>query len=192
MFRLLSCIMMLTFAAGLHAQQIRINAPKFALLINETVLKELKLTAEQQAKLKDILADCLQEVDGQKRLVVRGGTDVESLEADCLKVLTDKQAKRLREAWLQNNGAMAITEEQLGKDLKVTPEQSKKAEEALQKMNDGLVEIFHSDTDRTEQLPKIKKLRAQACKEIESLLTKDQLSRLKALQGAKIEGLSTP
>jgi len=80
----------------------------------------------------------------------------------------------------------------LAKDLKVTKEQIKKAEEAIQKMNDGMVEIFHSDTDRKEQLPKIKSLRAAARKEIEALLTKDQLAKLTELQGAKIEGLGTP
>jgi len=98
MVRLLTCALALALTASLHAQQIRMNAPKFALLINDAVAKELKLTADQQEKIKGVFGDCLQEVDGQKRLVMRGQTDMESLEADCMKVLTDKQAKRLREA----------------------------------------------------------------------------------------------
>lgn len=192
MLRCLTVVLTLAFATSLHAQQIRINLPKFALLINDAVVKELKLSAEQQERINGVLGDCIREIDGQKRLVIQGQTDLEAMETDCEKVLTAKQVKRLREAWLQSNGPMAITEEQLGKDLKVTEEQTKKAKVVIQKMNDELVEVFHSGIDPKEQLPKIKQLRADARKTMETLLTKEQLTKLTELQGAKIEGLGKP
>ncbi len=112
---LFSLVALAAMSLSVSAQEIRLNPPHFALLINEAVVKELKLTAEQQEQLKAVLGDFIQEVNGQKRIVIQGGTDIESLEADSLKVLNEKQSKRLREAWIQVNGAMGITDAKLAK-----------------------------------------------------------------------------
>lgn len=192
MLRLLACTLMLMAASSLHAQEVKLHAPKFALLLNDSVIKELKLTADQQNKIKEALGDCLQEVDGQKRIVVAGHVDMEAMEADCVKSLNDKQVKRLRQAWLQNNGAMAVLEDQLAKDLKLTPDQRKKAGDTVQKMNEELRELFQPGVDLKEQLPKLKEIRTTARKSIEASLTKDQLAKLTELQGSKIDGLNTP
>jgi membrane-associated HD superfamily phosphohydrolase len=187
-----SLTLVFAFAMTLNAQEIRLNPPLFALLINDAVIKELKVTAEQQEQLKGVLGDFIQEVNGQKRIVIQGGTDIDSLEADSLKVLNEKQTKRLREAWLQVNGAMAITDAKLAKDLSITEEQTKKATEAIQKMNESMRDAFRAGGEQEEITAKVKQLRAETKKVIEGLLTAEQKTKLTTLQGAKIEGLIKP
>jgi membrane-associated HD superfamily phosphohydrolase len=187
-----SLALVFAFAMSLNAQEIRLNPPLFALLINDAVIKELKVTAEQQEQLKGVLGDFIQEVNGQKRIVIQGGTDIDSLEADSLKVLNEKQTKRLREAWLQVNGAMAITDAKLAKDLSITEEQTKKATDAIQKMNESMRDAFRAGGEQEEITAKVKQLRAETKKVIEGLLTAEQKTKLTTLQGAKIEGLIKP
>ena len=187
-----SLTLVFAFAMTLSAQEIRLNPPLFALLINDAVIKELKVTAEQQEQLKGVLGDFIQEINGQKRIVIQGGTDIDSLEADSLKVLNEKQTKRLREAWLQVNGAMAITDAKLAKDLSITEEQTRKATEAIQKMNQSMRDAFRAGGEQEEITAKVKQLRAETKKVIEGLLTAEQKTKLTTLQGAKIEGLIKP
>jgi hypothetical protein len=187
-----SLALVFAFALTLNAQEIRLNPPLFALLINDAVIKELKVTAEQREQLKGVLGDFIQEVNGQKRIVIQGGTDIDSLEADSLKVLNEKQTKRLREAWLQVNGAMAITDTKLAKDLSITEEQTKKATEAIQKMNESMRDAFRAGGEQEEITAKVKQLRADTKKVVEGLLTAEQKTKLTTLQGTKIEGLIKP
>ncbi len=189
---LFSLVALAAMSLSVSAQEIRLNPPHFALLINEAVVKELKLTAEQQEQLKAVLGDFIQEVNGQKRIVIQGGTDIESLEADSLKVLNEKQSKRLREAWIQVNGAMGITDAKLAKELSITAEQTRKSTDAIQKMNESMREVFQAGGDREEMTAKVKQLRLETKKVIEALLTAEQKAKLATLQGAKIEGLNKP
>lgn len=189
---LCSLVLFAVVSQAVSAQEIRMNPPLFALLINDVVVKELKITAEQQEQIKAILGDFIQEVNGQKRIVIQGGTNIESLEADSLKVLTDKQLKRLREAWIQVNGAMVITDAKLAKDLGITAEQTRKATEAIQKMNENMREVFHAGGDSEEMTAKVKQLRLETKKIIEAFLTPEQKSKMATLQGVKIEGLIKP
>jgi len=189
---LFSLVALAAMSLTVSAQEIRLNPPHFALLINEAVVKELKLTAEQQEQLKAVLGDFIQEVNGQKRIVIQGGTDIESLEADSLKVLNEKQTKRLREAWIQVNGAMGITDAKLARELKITAEQTRKSTDAIQKMNESMREVFQAGGDREEMTAKVKQLRLETKKVIEALLNAEQKAKLATLQGAKIEGLNKP
>ncbi|MBL8823275.1 MAG: hypothetical protein JNJ77_11850 [Planctomycetia bacterium] len=189
-----TCIALLSllFASisSLDAQEIKLNAPQFALLINEAAVKELKLTADQQKQIDDIFGDMVQTVEGEKRLIVRGQVDLEEVEKDVLKVLNDTQRKRLRQAWIQLNGPMALTDTTLAKDVGLKEEQSKKITEAVTNMNDAMRDVFHqSEGDQEKMREGVVRLRKNAANDIEAMLTPDQKKKLESLKGAKIEGL---
>lgn len=174
----------------LDAQEIKLNAPQFALLINEAAVKELKLSADQQKQIDEILSEMVQEVEGEKRLVVRGHVDMEEIEKNVLKTLNDTQRKRLRQAWIQLNGPMALTDTTLAKEVGLKEEQTKKITEAVTNMNDAMRDVFQESAGDQEKMREgVVRLRKNAANDIEALLTADQKKKLESLKGAKIEGL---
>lgn len=188
--RSLACYVLLLSFTVSHAQQMRLNPPQFALMINQAVLDELKLTKDQQEGVDSLLAEFTQEVDGQKRLVIRGGADLDTLEQDLLKLLKPKQTKRLREAWLQINGPLAITDDKLAKELGLSADQSKKAVDAVTDMNAAMREAFHeAQGDQQKMTSEVKRLRQETRVAMEKLLTAEQRDKLTKLQGEKIANL---
>lgn len=174
----------------LDAQEIKLNAPQFALLINEAAVKELKLSADQQKQIDEILSEMVQEVEGEKRLVVRGHVDMEEIEKNVLKTLNDTQRKRLRQAWIQLNGPMALTDTTLAKEVGLKEEQTKKITEAVTNMNDAMRDVFQESAgDQGKMREGVVRLRKNAANDIEAMLTADQKKKLESLKGAKIEGL---
>lgn len=174
----------------LDAQEIKLNAPQFALLINHAAVKELKLSADQQKQIDEILGDMVQEVDGEKRLIVRGHVDMEEIEKNVLNALNDTQRKRLRQAWLQLNGPMALTDAALAKDVGLKEEQTKKIVEAVTNMNDAMRDVFHDAAGDQEKMREgVVRLRKNTANDIEAMLTPDQKNKLETLKGLKIEGL---
>lgn len=174
----------------LDAQEIKLNAPQFALLINHAAVKELKLSADQQKQIDEILGDMVQEVDGEKRLIVRGHVDMEEIEKNVLNALNDTQRKRLRQAWLQLNGPMALTDAALAKDVGLKEEQTKKIAEAVTNMNDAMRDVFHDAAGDQEKMREgVVRLRKNTANDIEAMLTPDQKNKLETLKGPKIEGL---
>ncbi|MFO0814455.1 MAG: hypothetical protein U0796_14630 [Gemmatales bacterium] len=191
--RSLACLLLLMGYTACQAQQMRLNPPQFALMINKAVLDELKLSKDQQEGVDSLLSEYTQEVDGQKRLVIRGGADLDSLEQDLLKLLNAKQTKRLREAWLQINGPLALTDEKLAKEVGLSADQSQKAVEAVTDMNAAMREAFHEvQGDQQKMTSEVKRLRQETRVALEKLLTAEQRDKLAKLQGEKIANLLPP
>lgn len=189
-----TCIALLSllFASysSLDAQEIKLNAPQFALLINDAAVKELKLSADQQKQIDEILGEMVQEVDGEKRLIVRGQVDMDEIEKNVLNALNNTQRKRLRQAWLQLNGPMALTDATLAKEVGLKEEQTKKITEAVTNMNDAMRDVFHEAAGDQEKMREcVVRLRKNTANDIEAMLTPDQKKKLETLKGPKIEGL---
>lgn len=183
-------LMLLALSTTGVGQEIRLNAPRFAMLVNQAALKELKLDADQQKQVDGLLGDYIQEVDGEKRLVIRGSVDFEELDSNINKILKPQQQKRLKEAWLQLNGPMALTDTAVAKEVQLTEDQSKKITEAVTSMNQGMRDIFQeSGGDQQKMREGVIRLRGETAKLIEGMLSADQKKKLEAMKGAKIDNL---
>jgi hypothetical protein len=105
----------------------------FSLLDNPQIKDELKVTKEQADKLPPAALKVLAEV------------------------LNPQQVKRLREIYLQQRGNTAFLEPDIKKDLKITEEQSKKIQAALDtqaKEQQAMFEGGNFDFERMQELQK--------------------------------------
>jgi Spy/CpxP family protein refolding chaperone len=117
------------------------------LLRQEIVQKELNITADQLAKLKDVLEarpggggqQNPRDMTDEERQKMREemGKRMAEQEKKIADVLDDKQEARLKQLRLQVGGAMAIMSEDVSKELKITEEQTGKMRAAMQEMRDA-------------------------------------------------------
>ena len=119
------------------------------LLRAEAVQKELGVTAEQLTKLKDVLEAGrgagggqrnFQDMSEEERTKAREERAKQVAEQDKKigEILKPEQVARLKQLRLQASGAMAFTNEELAKELKITKEQTDKIEKVMQEMRDAM------------------------------------------------------
>jgi hypothetical protein len=118
------------------------------LLRQEAVQKELGVSAEQLAKLKDVLeagpgpgggGRNFQDMTDEEQQKLRDEMVKRTAEQDKKigEVLDAKQAARLKQIRLQVSGAMALMNEDVAKELKITEEQTGKMRDAMQALRDS-------------------------------------------------------
>jgi len=177
------------------------------LLPNPQVQKELKLTEEQIAKIKEI-TDALRPQPGAARPDFQNMSEEERREffAEMQKkndeagkkataVLTDTQTARFKQIQLWVQGTMALVQnEELGKKLAITDDQK----EALKTITDesakkgqelgrGLFGQGISEEDRTKVREQLSALRTETEAECMAVLTDDQKAQFEKLRGPKFE-----
>jgi Spy/CpxP family protein refolding chaperone len=167
------------------------------LATNEQVQKAVKITEEQADKIKDI-NDELREERGK---LFEGGRDaggdrdavrekMQELTASATKklneVLDATQQKRLMGVQIQLNGANAVMDPAIGKELNVTEDQKKKLEEVSRSNRDAMRELFDAG-DREGMREKMEKQREEANKKLLAVLTSEQQAQLESLKGEKVE-----
>jgi Spy/CpxP family protein refolding chaperone len=172
------------------------------LATNEQVQKALKVTDEQADKIRDI-NDEMREERGK---LFEGGRDaggdqdavrekMQELTASATKklneVLDATQQKRLMGVQIQLNGANAVMDPAISKELNVTEDQKKKLEEVSQSNRDAMRELFEGARDaeggQEAMREKMEKQREEANKKLMAVLTSDQQAQLESLKGEKVE-----
>lgn len=175
------------------------GAPMTMLLMDPQVAEELKLTDDQKSKLtaagesiRTEMVQIFQDAGGDREKMQKGMRAVmEKVGKAQMDVLTPEQNKRLKEIYVQDNGAGAIVNKDIQKDLKLSEDQVKKVDAlqsgiqaAMQELGRkiGTQEItFQEFQEKNEKNQKILKT------ELEKLLTEDQKKALKEMEGAKFE-----
>jgi Spy/CpxP family protein refolding chaperone len=177
------------------------------LLQNAQVQKELKLTDEQIAKVKEI-ADTLRPQPGGGGANFREMTEEQRQEffaemrkkADeagkkATEVLTADQNTRLKQVqlWIQGTGALT-TNEELAKQLKLTDDQKEAlktiTEESGKKgreLGQGLRGQDLSQEERTKIMEQLTALRTETEEECLAVLTDDQKAQFDKLKGPKFQ-----
>jgi Spy/CpxP family protein refolding chaperone len=172
------------------------------LATNEQVQKAVKITEEQADKIRDI-NDELREERGK---LFEGGRDaggdqnavrekMQELTASATKklneVLDATQQKRLMGVQIQINGANAVMDPAISKELSVTDDQKKKLEEVSQSNRDAMRELFEGARDaeggQEAMREKMEKQREESNKKLLAVLTSDQQAQLESLKGEKVE-----
>lgn len=149
----------------------------------------LKLTDEQKTKITDLNNKVREEIrtamqDGGSREKVQKLMDETT--AKVKEILDEGQQKRLLGIFVQVNGANAVANPDVAKELNVTDDQKKKIEEIRQKNMDSMRGLRDQSGDREAMREKMTKLRDEESKAIFAVLTEPQQKQLEELKGEKV------
>jgi len=113
----------------------------------------------------------------------------EKAAAKLAEVLDGEQQKRLMEISIQVNGAAALAEPAIAKELKVTKEQEAKLDEVRQSNMEAARETFADlrDLSRDERSAKMQEIRTESDKNLLAVLTSEQQAQFESLKGEPVE-----
>jgi Spy/CpxP family protein refolding chaperone len=163
----------------------------------EDVQAALKLTDEQKEKIGEIndeLRDDLRETfrgGGQDFRAAREEMEKLNQEASTklAEVLDENQNKRLMGITIQVNGASALTEPAIAKELNITDEQKEELNDArrsnFEAMRDARDEV--EDLTGQERRTRMRELRDEADKKLLAVMTSEQQSKFEELKGEPVE-----
>jgi Spy/CpxP family protein refolding chaperone len=164
------------------------------LLGNEGVQKELKLSEEQTAKVKEFA-----EAQGEKMREAFGGgrpdfekmremqkASTEAAEKLVKETLKPEQQKRLKQIQLQQGGLMAFASEEVQKGLSLTDEQKEKLKTLGSDMQKDMQELRQGGFS-PETMQKTRALTKEYMGKAADMLTDDQKAKWKEMTGEPFE-----
>jgi hypothetical protein len=183
-------------------QVVEALGPPF-IVFREKVLDELKVSEEQREKLMQHLMERIMETgpfldslkdetgpDREKKLEEHRKNAREKLAKQLKEVLEPAQLTRVRQVTLQIEGAFALGQDEVRKELKITQEQMMKfmaVSLELHKKVEPLIKEAHAGGNAEEIRPKIEKIRKDHAQKLEDILTEAQKKQWKELLGPKFE-----
>ena len=168
----------------------------------EKVLDELKVSDDQKEKLMQHLMEQIMETgpfldslaetgpEREKKLNEHRKNALQKLAKHLKEVLQPDQQKRLRQVTLQQEGGFALGQDDVRKELEITPEQLKKfmaITHELQTSVESLVKEAQSGGNPEEIRPKIERLRKDHAKKLEAILTDAQKKQWTEMLGPPFE-----
>jgi Spy/CpxP family protein refolding chaperone len=168
---------------------------------SEEVRTALNVTPDQQEKIETIndeLRDARREAFGGGG----GGGDfraameeMEKLNQEAsgklAEVLEDDQEKRLLGISIQVNGAAALNEPAVAKELEITDEQKTKLGEAresnMEAAREAFGELRDQDLSQDEMRDKMREIQQEGDKKVLAVLTSDQQAKFEQLKGEPVE-----
>jgi hypothetical protein len=168
------------------------------IVFRDKVLDELKVTDDQREKLMEYVMgqimetgpflDSLNEAgpDREKKLNEHRKQALEKLGKRLKEVLEPEQMKRLRQITLQQEGDLSLVNDDVRKELKITPEQMKKfmaIMQDLQKNIEDLVTVAQAGGNPEGLRAKVEQARKDHASKLQDVLTDDQKKKWKELLG---------
>ncbi len=170
-----------------------------ALLTNEGVQKELKLTEEQIEKVMGVVratrekhADEMAEIrelgpEGREKMMAMMTTINTELMAGLKDTITAEQTARLHQILIQTRGLDAFADAKVQEALKLTAEQ-KAAITAVAEANQAEMRgLFQPGGDRAQMATKMAELRKASMEKVAAQLTDEQKAAWKEMIGAPYE-----
>ncbi len=161
------------------------------LALFDEVRTELKTTAELNSKIDGVL----EKMNGERQdLFQNAGGDFDSLrpameklnikwDDEVVKLFTPDQVTRLKQLFIQYNGALALQDSGTQKDLALTDNQKAQVKKASDDFYAKMREQFSSGFDPDA----LAKLTDDLKTALDKVLTDDQRTKFKAMGGAKFE-----
>ena len=162
--------------------------PRFPLLKNKEVQKDLKLSEEQAAKINDLYAEH-SKIDPKNK---ESFAKVEKLTEEILGTLTPDQTKRHKQLQIQHHGANALGYDEVVEPLKLTDEQQTKIRETLNEMSAKIKKIVADAGGFKEAQPKIAELQKKTLADLVKTLTDKQQTQWRTLIGEPFQGTFPP
>jgi hypothetical protein len=168
------------------------------MVFRDKVLDEIKVSDEQKEKLLDHMMTQIMETgpfldsltetgeEREKKLNEHRKKAHEKLAKSLKEVLKSEQLKRLRGITLQQEGGLALGQEDVQGELKITPEQLKKfmaITQELQRKIQSLIKEAQSGGKPEEIRPQVVKIREEYAKKLEAVLTDEQQKKWKDMLG---------
>jgi hypothetical protein len=168
------------------------------IVFREKVLDELKVSDDQREKLMQHAMEQVMETgpfleslpgtgpEREKKLNEHRKQTREKLAKHLKDVLQAEQLQRLRQITLQREGSFALGQDDVRKELKITPEQLKKFMAIVQDLQRNvapLIKQAQSGGNPAEIRPKVEELRKDHAEQLEAVLTDAQKKQWKELLG---------
>ena len=182
-------------------QVVEALGPPF-IVFRDKVLDELKVSDDQREKLMQLVMEQVMETgpfleslaeagpERDKKLEEHRKKAQEKLAGHLKEVLQPAQRDRLRQVTLQQEGAFALGQDDVRKELKITQEQMMKfmgVVQDLQRNVQTLVKEVQAGGNPAEIRPKIEQLRKDHAQKLEAILTDAQKKQWKEMLGPPFE-----
>jgi hypothetical protein len=160
----------------------------------EEVRTELKTTADLNAKIEAVH----DKLDAARREAFESGNNdfeaimpvIEKLntkyDEEVVKLFSGDQVTRLKQLFVQYNGALAISNPTISKDLLITDEQKTKIKDVQTENGKKMRELFANGPPEDGQKA-FEKLQDELKAALDKVLNDDQRTKFKAMAGAKFE-----
>jgi hypothetical protein len=172
------------------------------IVFRDKVLEELKVSEDQETKLMQLALEQLMETGPFLDSLADGGPDREKkldehrknarakLGKNLKDVLKPEQLKRWHQLTLQREGAFALGQEEVRKELKITQEQMMKFAAIVQDLKKSVEPLFKQVQEgaKPEEIrPKVEELRKEHAKKLVDVLTDAQKKQWKEMLGPAFE-----
>jgi Spy/CpxP family protein refolding chaperone len=163
----------------------------------DEVQAALNLNDEQKGKIEEIrdqLREDLSDLRGGGGGDFRANMEErqklnQEADAKLVELLDENQQKRLMGIVIQVNGASALLDDAIAKELSVTEDQKSQLSEVRDSNREAAMEAFQDSEDLSgeERMAKFRELRTEGDKKLLAVLTTDQQSQFEALKGEPVE-----
>ena len=184
-------------------QVVEALGPPF-IVFRDAVLDELKVSDEQREKLMQHIRDRIMETgpfleslaqageEREKKLNEHKKMALEKLAKHLKEVLEPEQLKRLRQVTLQVEGAFALGQDDVRKELKITQEQMMKFAAIVQELHKKVEPLIkeaprNRGASRKRSDRKSSRFAKEQGQKLEAVLTDDQRKQWKEMLGPKFE-----
>jgi hypothetical protein len=162
------------------------------LLLQQYVRKELKLSADQIKKVEELHENMRKKVEEVFKLKGDEGRKMQQDLIENLKalagILKPEQAKRLKQISYQRQGEWAFTDGEVAKALQLTDTQKKEIQKIIEDHATQMRHLFQPRAPGDEETrKKMTALRTVFQEKLMKLLTNEQRTKWKDLQGAPFE-----
>jgi len=165
------------------------------LALFEEVRAELKTTPENNKAIDDMVGklggeiqDAFQNSGGDFGAMAAAIDKINAkYDEDGLKLLSAEQGVRLKQLFVQYNGASALGNPIIAKDLAVTDEQQGKIKALRDDQRQKMMGLFQQGASQDEMVKSLQKIQEELNAGIEKVLTDEQRKSLKDAEGAKFE-----
>ena len=177
------------------------------MLMRQDVQNDLKLTADQKAKIEAISQKYREQMRSRMGGPGMGQGDwqaridemrkmMEAQDTEVNQVLTPQQQKRMKEIRLQLMGPAALLEQEVQKELGLTSQQVSKIEDLQRKASEANMSLFQKMRDGSVTREQVQQAMQNNQKALEAetmkVLTPEQQGKLKAMRGAEFKRQDSP
>lgn len=163
------------------------------LLGQKSVQEELKLSDEQVTKVKELADKQRESFQGlrdlsQEERRTKMQEMAKANEKAVAEILKPQQLRRVKQIALQQQGVRAVNNEEVAKALNITDEQKEKIREIQRSAFEGIRGLGRDEEGRK----KLQELMKETNEKAMAVLTAEQKSKLKKMQGKPFKGEIVP